>query len=43
MGAKVDYMYNYLDFDNDRAVVRSKFLNEMNKRTTLADIGEQLD
>jgi hypothetical protein len=43
MGPKLDYMYNYLDFDHDRAVVRNKFLNEMNKRTTLADIGESLD
>ena len=43
MSEKIDYMYNYLDFDNDRAEMRAKFLNEMNKRTTLADIGERLD
>ena len=43
MNAKLDFMYNYLDFDNDRAQVRTKFLLEMNKRTTLADIGETLD
>ena len=36
-------MYNYLDYDHDRSRVRDKFLNEMNKRTTLADIGETLD
>lgn len=36
-------MYSYLDFDHDRLRVRSKFLNEMNKRTSLADIGETLD
>jgi len=36
-------MYNYLDFDNDRSKVRNKFLNEVHKRSNLADIGEQLD
>jgi len=43
MEAKLDYMYNYLDYDNDRSKVRSKFLFEMNKRATLEDIGETLD
>jgi|DEB0MinimDraft_12_1074336.scaffolds.fasta_scaffold44232_3 hypothetical protein len=43
MEAKLDYMYNYLDFDNDRSKVRNKFLMEMNKRATLEDIGETLD
>ena len=43
MDAKIEYMYNYLDFDNDRARVRTRFLKEMNKRTTLKDIGETLD
>jgi DNA-directed RNA polymerase sigma subunit (sigma70/sigma32) len=43
MGEKIDYMYNYLDFDNDRAIVRDRFLTQMNKRATLADIGESLD
>lgn len=36
-------MYNYLDYDNDRYVVRKKFLDEMNKKTTLKDIGDSLD
>jgi len=36
-------MYNYLDYDGDRTKVRGKFLNEMNKRTSLSDIGEALD
>ena len=36
-------MYNYLDYDNDRKKIRDKFLNEMNKKTTLKDIGETLD
>jgi len=35
MNAKLDFMYNYCDFDTDRAEVRTKFLTEMNKRTTL--------
>ena len=43
MSEKIEYMYNYLDFDNERQDVRNKFLKEMNKRTTLADIGESLD
>lgn len=43
MDAKIEYMYNYLDFDHDRARVRTRFLKEMNKRTTLKDIGETLD
>lgn len=36
-------MYSYFDYDNDRARVRQRFLDEMNKKTTLKDIGEQLD
>ena len=26
MTAKIDYMYNYMDFNHDRAMVREKFL-----------------
>lgn len=36
-------MYNYLDYDNDRSRVRERFVKEMNKKTTLTDIGEMLD
>lgn len=43
MRGKITHMYDYLDFDTDRAVARAKFLKEMNKRSTLADIGEELD
>mmetsp|Transcript_6919 Transcript_6919/g.9583 ORF Transcript_6919/g.9583 Transcript_6919/m.9583 type:complete len:154 (-) Transcript_6919:892-1353(-) len=43
MSNRVDYMYNYLDFDNDRTGIRNKFLNEMHKKTTVKDIGEKLD
>jgi hypothetical protein len=43
MEEKLDYMYNNLDFDHDRAIVRDKFLNEVNKRVSLKDIGETLD
>lgn len=43
MEEKLDYMYHSLDYDNDRRVVRDKFLKEVNKRTTLADVGETLD
>lgn len=43
MEGKIDFMYNHLDFMHDRAKVRDKFLKEMNKKTTLVDIGETLD
>ena len=43
MEDKFDFMYNHLDYDSDRSVVRAKFMNEVNKRTTLEDIGETLD
>lgn len=43
MEYKLDYMYNHLDYDHDRAKVREKYLNEINRRTTLEDIGETLD
>lgn len=36
-------MYNYLDYDNDRHRVRERFVNEMNQKTTLEDIGGLLD
>ena len=38
-----DFMYGFLDYDNDRAKVREKFLTEVQKRTSLLDIGETLD
>lgn len=43
MTKKLDFMYSYLDFDTDRAKVRTKFLQEMNRKTSLKDIGEILD
>lgn len=43
MQEKFDFMYNYMDYDHDRAVVRNKYLKEMNKKTSLEDIGEILD
>ena len=36
-------MYNFLDYDNDRSRVRERFIKEMNKKTSLKDIGELLD
>jgi hypothetical protein len=36
-------MYNYMDYNNDRARVRDRFMKEMNKKTTLEDIGRELD
>lgn len=43
MNQKLDFMYDALDYDHDRVKVRSKFLEEVNKRVTLADVGETLD
>ena len=40
---RVEYMYDYIDFDNERVNVRTRFLNEMHKKTTMQDIGEKLD
>ena len=36
-------MYNYLDYKSDRHRVRERFVNEMNKKTSLEDIGLLLD
>ena len=41
--ARAEFMYNFIDYDNDRTRVRNRFLAEMNKKTTLKDIGESLD
>lgn len=43
MSDKVEFMYDHLDYDYDRKTMRAKFLNEMNKKASLADIGETLD
>jgi hypothetical protein len=36
-------MYQYFDYDNDRSKIRNRFIKEMNKKTTLKDIGDTLD
>ena len=43
MKPRVEFMYNYLDFDNERRAIRGKFLDEMHKKSTVKDIGEKLD
>ena len=43
MKPRIEYMYNYFDYDHDRTVIREKFLMEMHKKTTVKDIGEKLD
>ena len=40
---RVEFMYNYLDYNNDRYKLRERFAHEMHKKTTLKDIGEKLD
>ena len=32
-----------MDYENDRARVRDRFIKEMNKKTQLSDIGDLLD
>ena len=43
LARRAEFMYNFFDYDNDRERVRTRFLEEANKRTTLKDIGEALD
>ena len=43
MNRRVEYMYDYIDFNNEREAVRARFLNEMHKKTTMQDVGEKLD
>lgn len=43
MQNKFDFMYNMADWENDRTNIRNKYLLEMNKKTSLQDIGEMLD
>ena len=40
---RLEYMYSYLDYDNNRHRLREKFANEMHKKTSLQDVGEKLD
>ena len=37
---RADFMYNYGDYDSDRTKIRKRFIEEMNKKTTLKDIGD---
>lgn len=43
MKERVEIMYSFDDVRNDRYVLRDRFLHEMNKKTTLRDIGAKLD
>lgn len=43
MKNRVEFMYDYLDFDNDRSIVRHRFLKEMHKKSSMQEIGEKLD
>ena len=43
MKERVELMYSYDDFKHDRHILRDRFLNEMNRKTTLKDIGAKLD
>ena len=40
---RAEFMYNFADYENDRARVRQRLMDEQSKRTTLKDIGEMLD
>lgn len=43
MKERVEMMYSYDDISNDRHILRNRFIREMNKKTTLRDIGAKLD
>ena len=43
MRPRMEFMYSYADFYQRRKVVRAKFIQEMDKKTTMEDIGENLD
>ena len=43
MTPRIEFMYSHLDFRNDRARVRERFVSTMNKKATLEDIGGLLD
>ena len=43
MGPRIEYMYDYFDYDSDRTKIRKQFLTEMHKKTSIKDIGEKLD
>jgi len=43
MKERVELMYSYDDIRHDRHILRNRFLHEMNKKTTLRDIGAKLD
>ena len=43
MKERVELMYSYDDIVHDRHILRNRFLHEMNKKTTLRDIGAKLD
>ena len=36
-------MYDYVDYDNERTVLRNEFLKDVSKRSDLEEIGEILD
>ena len=36
-------MYSELDYDTERGQARTRFLQDVNRRTTLEDLGETLD
>lgn len=40
---KFQMMYDYNDYDNERTVLRDKFLKDVSKRADLKDVGEILD
>lgn len=43
MKARMEFMYDYMDFRSDRHRVRERFLKHVNKKSTIEDIGGMLD
>ena len=40
---RLEFMYNYRDYENDRYQARERFSKEVSKRTNLRDVGKLLD
>lgn len=40
---RVEYMYDHLDFRSDRSRCRERFIKQVNKKSTIEDIGGLLD
>ena len=40
---RAEFMYDYYAFEGDRERVKKRFMEKMNSKTTLRELGEMLD